>query len=307
MERMMGVAMKRISSGCSLLLCSAATFLGSAASAAETVSIPNFGGGYAWDSRTVAALPPPVGTPGEHGPIGNHPAFPHYANNSGHVPTARIGNNEHKLLLPWAAEVIRKANVPILEGGERFFAAGRCWPPGVPLIINFTAEPVIFLQNPKEVTIIYQRGQVVRHIYMNEQHPANVKPSWMGHSVGHYEGDTLVIDTIGVDPRSLTDEFGTPHTDQMHVVERYRMIKGSPDLIRVEHIPADRYFLDPKNDVLQVIATIEDPGTFKAPYTVQQVYERSTRPFEESICQENNDDRFGQGLVPVPTDNTPDF
>ena len=292
---------------CGLMAGAILAVTGASAQAAAAQAIPNFGGGYAWDTRTVAALPPPVGTPGAHGPIGNHPSYPHFANNSGHVPTARIGNNENPLLLPWAAEVVRKANAAILEGGDRFFAGARCWLPGVPQIINFTAEPVLFLQNPKEVTIIYQRGQVIRHVYMNEQHPANVKPTWMGHSIGHYEGDTLVIDTVGIDARSMTDEFGTPHTDKMRVVERYRIIKGGPDLITADHIPADRYFLDPNNVVLQVIATIEDPGTFKAPYTVQQVYERSTRPFEESICQENNDDRFGQGLVPVPEDTTPDF
>jgi hypothetical protein len=102
---------------------------GTSALAAAAEAIPNFGGGYAWDTRTVAALPPPAGTPGAHGPIGNHPSYPHFANNSGHPPTARIGNNENPLLLPWAAEVIRKANAAILEGGDRFFAGARCWLP----------------------------------------------------------------------------------------------------------------------------------------------------------------------------------
>jgi hypothetical protein len=75
----------------------------------------------------------------------------------------------------------------------------------------------------------------------------------------------------------------------------------------VEHIPVDTYFIDPANEVLQIIAWIEDPGTFNAPYAVSQVYERATDAFKEIICQENNDDRFNQGLVPVPNYSTPDF
>jgi hypothetical protein len=276
--------------------------------AVQAQTIPDFyRSSFGWHSRTVAAIPPPVGTPGIHGPIGNHPDHPHYANNSGHPPTLRIGNNLHPLLLPWAADAIAKANEKVFAGGEVFSMAGRCFIPGVPGILTFTAQPVVFLQTPKEVTMIYERGQIVRHVYLNEQHPADLKPSMMGHSVGHYEGDTLVIDTVAVDARSFTDEFGTPHTDKMHVTERYRIVRGSPDLIRVERIPADRYFVDPKNEVLQVIATIEDPGTFKAPYTVMQVYEHATNYFEESICQENNDDKFNQGLVPVPTATRTDF
>ena len=277
-----------------------------AAEAAQ--AIPDFNSdNLGWHSRTVATMPPPKGTPGAHGPIGNHPDHPHFANNSGRQPTPRIGNDTHPLLQPWAAQVIRAANEKVLAGGERFSMPARCWQPGVPGILTFTAEPVLLLQTPKEITMIYQRGQIVRHIFMNEAHPANLKPSWMGHSIGHYEGDELVIDTVGIDPRSFTDEFGTPHTDRMHVVERYRMIMGGPDLITVDHIPADRYFVKPENRVLRVLATIDDPGTFKAPYTVMQVYEKATEPFEESICQENNDDKFNQGLVPVPQDTTADF
>jgi hypothetical protein len=264
-------------------------------------------GGFGWHSRTVATLPPPIGTPGEHGPIADHPDFPHYANNSGHIPTARIGNDLHPILQPWAADIIRQANEAIHAGGSRFGAAPRCWPPGVPGILNFTAQPALFLQEPDKITIIYERGQIVRHVYLNEKHPDNIEPSWMGHSVGHYEGDTLVVDTIALDPRAFIDEFGTPHTDKLHVVEHYRIVRGAPELIRVEHIPVDTYFIDPANEVLQIIAWIEDPGTFNAPYAVSQVYERATDAFKEIICQENNDDRFDQGLVLVPNDSTPDF
>ena len=282
--------------------------LGASMAADAEGTVPDFNSsGFGWHSRTVANLPPPPGTPGEHGPIGDHPDHPHFSNNSGRTPTPRIGNDLHPLLQPWAAERIRVANEAIHAGGTRFQAQGRCWPPGVPNILNYTAEPMLFLQNPDEVTMIYQRGQVVRHIFLNEEHPEDLAPTWMGHSIGHYEGDTLVIDTVAIDSRSLLDEFGTPHTDQLHVIERYRIVRGSPDLITNDPIPVDPYFANPENEVLHVIAWIEDPGTFTAPYTVMQLYERATNRFEESICAENSFDRFNQGLVPVPTDQTPDF
>lgn len=283
--------------------------LGPASSAAErSKSIPDFNSnGFGWHSRTVATMPPPTDTPGADGPIGAHPDFPHFGNNSGRIPTPRIGNDLHPLLLPWAAEVIRKANEQIHAGGERFSAAARCWPPGVPGILNFTAQPILLLQTPEKVTIIYERGQIIRHVYLNEGHPENPQPSWMGHSIGHYQGDALVVDTIGLDPRAFTDEFGTPHTDKLHVVEHYRIVRGSPDLITVDRIPVDDYFIDPKNEVLQAMAWIEDPESFTTPYAVMQVYERATDHFEEIICQENNDDKFNQGLASVPADATPDF
>ena len=278
------------------------------AQAADASSIPDFNSaGLGWHSRTVALMPPLPGTPGAYGPIGAHPDFPHFANNSGQIPTARIGNDLHPFLLPWASDVIRTANEAIHAGGDRFSAAARCWPPGVPGILNFTAQPMLFLQAENEITLIYERGQMVRHVFLNAKHPDHVEPTWMGHSVGHYEGEMLVIDTIGLDPRAFTDEFGTPHTDKLHVVEHYRIIRGGPDLITVDHIPADSYFTNPDNEVLQAIAWIEDPGTFTQPYAVMQVYERATEQFQEIICQENNDDRFGQGIVPVPNDTRPDF
>ena len=281
-----------------------------AARAADAARIPDFyNDGLGWHSRQANIMPPVPGAPGARGPIADHPQFPHFANNSGRPPTQRIGNDVSPLLQPWAAAKVREANAKVFAGGVPFTAANRCWPPGVPGILGFTAEPVVFLQTPTEITVIYQRGQVVRHIYLNQKHPENLKPSWMGHSVGHYEGDTLVVDTIGLNDKTYMGNFPIPHSDRLRVVERYRIVPGSPDLITDAPRPRDdeRYFKNPSAQVLQVIATIEDPGAFTASYSEMQLYEKATGPFEESICQENADDKFNQGLVPVPTDTTPDF
>ena len=87
-------------------------------------------------------------------------------------------------------------------------------------------EPVYVVQSPKEVLLIYSGNREVRHVYMNVPHSANPKPSWYGESVGHYEGDTLVVDTIGLSPKAVIDNYHTPHTDALHVVERYHLIDG---------------------------------------------------------------------------------
>ena len=74
--------------------------------------------------------------------------------------------------------------------------------------------------------MIYRQGHELRHVRMNEAHPAQVTPSWYGDSVGHYEGDTLVIDTVGIKsgPFAMVDMYGTPHSPALHVVERYRLV-----------------------------------------------------------------------------------
>ena len=90
----------------------------------------------------------------------------------------------------------------------------------------FTGGAIDIIQQPDKITILYNYDHQVRHVRMNQSHPAHVTPSWYGDSVGHYEGDTLVIDTVGfkVGPFAVVDWYGTPHTQALHVVERYRLI-----------------------------------------------------------------------------------
>jgi hypothetical protein len=82
------------------------------------------------------------------------------------------------------------------------------------------------IQQPDKVTFYYSGNGDIRHVRLNEPHPAHVTPSWYGVSVGHYEGDTLVIDTVGQKtdrPYAMLDLFGTPYTKSLHIVERYRL------------------------------------------------------------------------------------
>jgi len=156
-----------------------------------------------------------------------------------------------------------------------------CWPVGVPLIVNMN-DPIQFLQTPEAVTIIYERDNQVRRIYLNEKHPVEVTPTWYGHSVGHYESDNmLIVDTRGQNNRALVDRFGTPRSEQMRVVERYT-------------IRDDRTAID-------VSITIEDPNTFTTTWTAQATYWLAEAVFREQICAENNRDPNG-GEFPMPHD-----
>jgi hypothetical protein len=137
--------------------------------------------------------------------------------------------------------------------------------------------------------MMWQRDHMVRRIFLTNRHSTNLKPSWFGESIGHYEnGDTLVVDTIGLSTKnSYIDNFRTPHTEKLHVVERFTVSA------------------DGKN--LTAIATVEDPDTFNGPLTMQQRWFKVNSPMEETSCAENNDDFFHQNLFPLPEAKTPDF
>jgi hypothetical protein len=133
-----------------------------------------------------------------------------------------------------------------------------------------------------------ESGPEVRHIYLNVPHSANPKPSWYGESVGHYEGgDTLVIDTIGQTDRTFADNYRTPHTTQMHVIERWKL-------------SADGNSVDVSVDV-------DDPGAFTMPYRGLQRWRRVRVPLTEIPCSENNSQDFVGFKVPIPQAFKPDF
>ena len=136
--------------------------------------------------------------------------------------TVRLGNWKDPVLKPWAAEQMRISNEEVLSGkrGLPFSAQARCYPGGVPGQLLYPAEPFYFIQTPKVVYMIWQRDHMVRRIYMTDKHSENVKPSWFGESIGHYEnGDTLVVDTIGLQTKKqLHRQF--PHAAHREAARR---------------------------------------------------------------------------------------
>jgi hypothetical protein len=178
--------------------------------------------------------------------------------------------------------VVAEVNNRILVEQEIVLPAhSLCWPSGVPGALRMR-EPVRFLQEEDMVTLIYQRDHQVRRIHLNVAHTDDPAKSWYGESVGHYEGDTLVVDTIGLNDRTTSDWFGTPHSDKIHVVERYRIID---DGARME-----------------VRFTVSDPGAFTQPWH-SVVHYRSlgeNAEFNEIVCAENNKDASTGLDYPIP-------
>ena len=235
-------------------------------------------------------LNPPAG---RRGPIKAHPDYPLRGNlgrGPGQQVTVAIGDYLDPILKPWAAEQMRFSNEEVLTGkrGMPFLATSRCYPGSVPGQLLWTTEPLFFLQGPKVVHMLWERDSLTRHIYMTDQHSEQVKPSWFGESIGRYENGELVVNTIGLSTHfSYLDMFRTPHTEKLHVVERFKL-------------SADEKHLD-------AFVTVEDPGTFNEPMYMTARWRKQERPWREFICAENNPDRFGHNLFPLPEAETPDF
>jgi hypothetical protein len=266
---------------------------------ADSEAAPNF----MPDVRTgwVAGVPDsetPIGDdfiqpPSGPGPITYDRAHPFIDNRAsrklGKSATNRVADLSNPILQPWTREALRKMNERALTDLMLWTPKERCWPIGVPGWLLYPVRPVRFLQTPTQVVMIWEEDHMVRHIYLTDRHSPDVKPSWFGESIGHYEnGDTLVVDTIGLNTRTYVDSYRTPHTDQLHVVERYRIVDSGK--------------------ALEVTAWVEDPGAFTMPWTALQRYKRTDEaPLREEICAENNDKFFKYDIEPIPTADKPDF
>ena len=231
-------------------------------------------------------LPPESGP----GPVMAPKAEPYVPNGTGEQPTYRIADTSNPILMPWAAAQMEKANDAVRAGGVPFIARERCWPAGVPAFaIHTRRQPIYILQTDKEVILVNEFNSQIRHIYLNAPHSKNPKPSWYGESVGHYEGDTLVIDTIGLNDKTFVDNYRTPHTTKLHVIERFRMIDDGQTL-------EDAIYVD-------------DQGAFSMPWRAIQHWSRMHRePLPEYPCGESsNVDFFSYDVVPLPIAHKPDF
>ena len=289
---------------------SALAAAGGAAVAASSDSPPDFAPNPAvgWAAAPGPFIAPPSG-PGPVPPLDRR----HGTSNSGFFergtqPIFEMGDPDAPILQPWAKEQVRMRNEAILAGKPGFTRQASCWPVGVPGFLLYPQQPVFFVQTPKKVLMIWQGDHQIREVYLDTPHAKTLKPSWYGESVGHYEGDTLVVDTIGTSDKSLVDNFGTPHTAQLHTVERFRLTDGGMRL--------------------EVKLHVEDPGTFTMPWDAMQRYRRVeprlaeppkrpddflsaagfAGPMLESSCAENPHGLFdAPGTLPIPQSAKPDF
>jgi hypothetical protein len=261
-----------------------------------------------WYAYNRLFIPPASGA----GPVLQDPAHPYVSNDefrvTGRQPTAQLADLNNPILQPWARDVVRKRNELVLAGKPANPPHASCWPVGVPgFLLRPMTQAMYFIQSPTEVVMILASKVEVRHVYLTDKHAPDVKTSWYGESIGHYEGSSLVVDTVGIDDRTVVDGFGTPHTKQLHVVERFHLIDNG--------------------DILEANIHVEDPGAFTMPWDAIQrfrQYEAAVRklpierlaqlasapegPLTEQICADNPNSFFaGTGALPIPQARAPDF
>ena len=232
------------------------------------------------------------------------------------IMTSWFGDPANAILKPQAAEAVRNYNASALAGKVAPDLHNRCWPEPPPFVLGLHFG-VNIVQKADEVVFVYLLHNTVRHVRLNASHPKVIAPSWPGNSVGRYQNGDLVIDTVGIKsaPISTVDAFGTPHTDALHVVERYHLIDGKSaadaqqknGAIHLRFQLYGRGVIDPDTTKqgLQVEFTVEDPGVFTAPWSGRVTYRRLIGDWPEAICAENP--QFHGADAPIPTARTPDF
>jgi hypothetical protein len=225
-----------------------------------------------------------------------------------------VGDYTNPILQPWAAQVVKKFGEISLAGITYPNASNQCWPRPVPFI--FKHQQMEIIQQPDKITFIFNEDHEVRRVRLDEPHRSPVTPSWYGDSVGHYEGDTLVIDTVGVNPNrkyAMVDLFGTPYTKSLHVVERYRLrdyddVKDAIERNKNENwLVVGDVFSTHRGKFLQLHLTIEDEGAFTTPWTATLTYVPGPELLPEVVCAENRAQYYYHDDADVPAADKPDF
>jgi hypothetical protein len=294
--------------------------------AADTVkhdaeSIPDFS--RVWAHPSLPWFEPPVSGPG---PVTNRsrgPQRPSGLSGSQASPPLKegvsnydqlVGDHTNPILQPWAAEVVKKFGEISIAGVTYPNPSNQCWPHPMPFI--FKHFQVQIIQRPKQVLFLYNEDHEVRRVRLNEPHRSPLTPSWYGDSVGRYEGDTLVIDTVGVRtdrPYAMLDLFGTPYTKSLHVIERYTLrdydeVKDALERNRKENwLMAGDVFSSHRGKFLQLYVTIEDEGVFTTPWTATLTYVPGPPLLPEGVCSENIHQYYTNDEADVPRAERADF
>jgi hypothetical protein len=287
-------------------------------------SIPEFTG--VWNHPAFPWFEPPASGPG---PVTNKSRWPQRrGDDSGTLALPPlppgvegvsdydqlVGDYTNPILQPWAAEVVKKFGEMSKAGITYGNASNQCWP--MPMLFVYKQSLLRIFQQPDRVLLIYNNSDL-RHVRLNDRHPKTLTPSWYGDSVGHYEGDTLVIDTVGVKtdrPYAMIDLFGTPYTKSLHVVERYRLreyedVKDAIERNKKENwLFAGDVFSNHRGKFLQVHLTVEDEGVFTMPWTATLTYVPGPEGPSEGVCAENlHQYYYDRSDANVPRAEKPDF
>jgi hypothetical protein len=261
--------------------------------------VPDMAG--AW-SRLTFGFERPESGPGPIGRYNNQP-------NTG-------GNFNNPILKPEAAAVVKQRSEMLRNGVDYPNPSLQCLPMVSPYI--FRVQEFQLLQKKDEVVFLFMQDHQIRHVRLNQQHPANVTPSWYGDSVGHYENGTLVVDTVGykLGPAPIVDMYGSPFSEALHVVERYRLIdyevakaaqerniREAGPVATEQAAAVDENY---KGRGLQVQFTVEDKNVFNTPWSAGATYRRAAG-WVENVCAENTNEYYNNGTTKVPEADKPDF
>jgi hypothetical protein len=288
------------------LLCGAAAVLPAVAAQAAD-AVPDMSGVWA---RTTFGLEQPASG---RGPLRN---VNRQADENREPDPAAI--QDMKLMLkPAAAETVLSRITATRAGKPPPTPSSTCWPMVAPAI--YRVQEMQLLQSKDHVTFIYMQDHEVRRVRLNATHPEHVTPTWHGDSVGHYEGDTLVIDTVGakVGPVPVIDQAGSPYSEALHVVERYRLIDNDAARQALErNIEANGppltqqaagVDLNYKGKGLRVEFTVEDPNVFNMPWSGIATYGHADGLWVENVCAENLREYYNNRDTSAPKADKPDF
>lgn len=166
--------------------------------------------------------------------------------------------------LPWAKDKFQENGAAKQSETDR-----RCLPPGVPRIM-FQARPFEIVQTSSRILFLYEGGaHVWRQVWMDGRaHPKDPNPDWLGHSIGHYDGASLVVDSVGFNDKTWLDDAGHPHSEQLHVIEKFTR----------------------KGRAMQYEVTIDDPGAYARPWSARSRFSfRPSQRLQEDICLDRSD------------------
>jgi hypothetical protein len=261
--------------------------------------VPDMAG--SWSRLTFGFEDPPSG----QGPIGRLRR------------EANVGGNYHNpILTPAAAAVVKERSDMLISGKDYPTPSSHCTPMVSPFL--FRVQEMQVLQKKDEVVFLFMQDHQIRRVKLNQPHPARITPSWYGDSVGHYEADTLVVDTIGVKVPEVAvlDTYGSPYSAALHVVERYRLIpyeeakaaqmRNVREAGAVATEQAATIDENYKGKGLQVQFTVEDKNVFTKSWSAGATYRRAAS-WVENVCAENTHEYYSPTDTPVPQADKPDF
>lgn len=231
-----------------------------------------------------------------------------------------VGDYNNPILQPAAAAMVKQKGELAIAGKGFPNVSDQCRPYAPPFTFAMQLSFQMLQKNNGDITIIYNQDDNVRHIRMNATHPSDLVPSPMGDAVGHWEGETLVIDTVGIKTNafSAADMYGTPQSPGMHVIERYQLIddavaKAAQDkYVKVQGVVGgggvrEGAAADTHAKGLQLELTMEDPAVFTAPLSVHVTYRALRTIWQEQVCAENPVDHYEGEWIGVPKADHPDF